>query len=125
LADHQHIIEYPSVFFVCLFLRSRYGVSPLVMRQRVEAMDRHDAGGAFSSSTDIRAANEEKLKTLLNRASARAAAATTKRHPALTGDYLDFDNPEFGGKWVNVAWAALVVLALLLFYVLWFTDWVR
>lgn len=87
-------------------------------------MDKSDAGGAFSSSTNLREANEEKLRALLDRASARAAA-TRKRNPALSGDYLDFENAEFGGKWINAAWAALVVLALVLFYVLWFTDWVR
>ncbi|KPI89157.1 hypothetical protein ABL78_1720 [Leptomonas seymouri] len=94
------------------------------MRQRAESTDKHDAGGAFSSSANMREANAEKLRTLLERASARGSA-TKKRNPALTGDYLDFENAEFGGMWMNLAWAALVVLALILFYVLWFTDWVR
>ncbi|KPA82872.1 hypothetical protein ABB37_02636 [Leptomonas pyrrhocoris] len=94
------------------------------MRQRAEGMDKNDAGEAFGTSVNMREANAEKLKTLLNRASARASA-TKKRNPALTGDYLDFENAEFGGKWINIAWITLVVCALVLFYVLWFTDWVR
>lgn len=101
------------------------------MRQRADGMDQHDngsssgsGGGALSGSSKLREANAEKLRTLLNRASTRAAA-TKRRNPALSGDYLDFENAEFGGRWINMAWAALVGLALFLFYVLWFTDWVR
>ncbi|KAK7197335.1 hypothetical protein NESM_000680700 [Novymonas esmeraldas] len=96
------------------------------MRQRTDAHEDHiSGGGAFGTSDRLRQANAERLQTLLSRTAAPAGAAKTRAGAALTGDYLDFENAEFGGRWMNVGWAVLVALALILFYVMWFTDWVR
>ncbi|CAJ1005003.1 hypothetical protein Q4I28_000318 [Leishmania naiffi] len=101
------------------------------MHQRVDA---HNAdvsgGGAFDTYENLRKANAEKLQTLLSRTAHRTAAAgggarSLRKSGSLTGDYLDFENAEFGGQWMNLGWGLMIAVALLLFYVLWFTDWVR
>lgn len=107
------------------------------MRSRNEGHDgafsgAGSSGGAFETTEQLRSANAEKLQELLNRTAHRTAAAraasgrrSDKRTGALTGDYLDFDGTEFGGRWMNIMFGVLIAFALVLFYVLWFTDWVR
>ncbi|KAG5507073.1 hypothetical protein JKF63_05819 [Porcisia hertigi] len=95
------------------------------MHQRMDA-----CGGAFDTYEQLREANAEKLQTLLKRTAHRTSVAahsarSAMKSASLTGDYLDFKDPEFGGKWVNLGLGLLVAGALFLFYVLWFTDWIK
>ncbi|GET87998.1 hypothetical protein, unknown function [Leishmania tarentolae] len=100
------------------------------MRQRVDTQD-SGGGGVFDTHEKLRQANSEKLQNLLNRTAHRTTAARdgeaqrVKKSASLTGDYLDFQNDEFTDKWINVGMGLMVAVALFLFYVLWFTDWVR
>ncbi|TPP41772.1 hypothetical protein CGC20_8785 [Leishmania donovani] len=99
------------------------------MRQRMDAQD-SDGGGVFDTYEKLRQANSEKLQTLLSRTARRTTAAGgaarhVKKSASLTGDYLDFENDEFADRWINLGMGLMVALALFLFYVLWFTDWVR
>lgn len=135
---HLRHIEWPPAHFLFLSrcrppplisLLVRIYRQQMVMRQR---MDAHDSGGGgvFDTYEKLRQANSDKLQTLLSRtARGRGAAGGAARHvkksASLTGDYLDFENDEFADKWINIGMGLMVALALFLFYVLWFTDWVQ
>ncbi|KAG5480911.1 hypothetical protein LSCM4_06481 [Leishmania orientalis] len=94
----------------------------MAMHQRTDA----HGGGAFGTHERLRQANSEKLQALLHRTAAAGGVPRRGRNSALlTGDYLDFENAEFGNKWINLGWGLMVVVALFLLYVMWFTDWVR
>ncbi|KAG5480585.1 hypothetical protein LSCM1_06289 [Leishmania martiniquensis] len=120
LAARLHLTS----FFLASSPLTRYRTHPeqVVMHQRMDT----PVGGAFDTHERLRQANSAKLKALLQRtAAAERAARRGKKSALLTGDYLDFECRDVGGKWMNVGWGAMLGAALLLFYVMWFTDWVR
>ncbi|CBZ25781.1 hypothetical protein, unknown function [Leishmania mexicana MHOM/GT/2001/U1103] len=107
---------------------ARIYLQQILMRQRMDAQD--SGGGVFDTYEKLRQANSEKLQTLLSRTARRTTATgggaqRVKKSASLTGDYLDYEDDAFADKWINLGMGLMVALALVLFYVLWFTDWVR